>query len=130
MLKTTQTVKEEKKGFDLKEAFVLWRKTSKAGKDYLTGFVSENQELRLIAYFNTDKKNPKEPDVRVYQSIKNEDGTYSKSEKEVASLWTNVDKNEKKYLTGTTDEHEKLVGWFGDEHKELRPFIRCYYEKN
>lgn len=129
MLKTTQ-VKEEKKGFDLKEAFVLWKNVSKAGKEYVSGFVNEDETFRLIGYFNTDKKNPKEPDMRVYQSIKNEDGTYSKSEKEVASLWTNTDKNEKKYVTGTTDEHEKLVGWFGQENQEKRPFLRVYYEKN
>lgn len=130
MLKTTQTVKEEKKEFDLKEAFVLWKNVSKSGKEYLSGFVNSDETFRLIAYFNTDKKNPKEPDIRVYQSIKKEDGTYSKSEKEVASLWTNLDKKEKKYVTGSTDEHEKLVGWFGQENQEARPYLRVYYEKN
>lgn len=129
MIKTTQK-KEEQKEFDLKEAFVLWKNTSKAGKDYLSGFVNADETFRLIAYFNTDKKNPKEPDIRVYQSIKKEDGTYSKSEKEVASLWVNLDKNEKKYVTGSTDEHEKLVGWFGQENQEARPYLRVYYEKN
>ena len=125
MLKTTQTVKDEKKGFDLKEAFVLWRNESKKtpGTYYLSGFVSNEEKTKIVAFFNTEKKNPKEPDIRVY---------VKKDEKniEVASLWTNVDKNEKKYLTGTTDDHEKLVGWFGQENQEMRPFIRCYYEKN
>jgi uncharacterized protein (DUF736 family) len=123
MLKTTQTVKEEKKEFDLKEAFVLWKNVSKSGKEYLAGFVNNEEKTKLKGFFNTDKKNPKEPDIRVYTEV---------NEKlvEVASLWTNVDKNEKKYVTGSTDEHEKLVGWFGKENQEMRPFVRVYYEKN
>lgn len=124
MLKTTQ-VKEEKKGFDLKEAFVLWKNESKKtpGYYYLAGFVSNEDKTKLKGFFNTDKKNPKEPDIRVYTEI---EGKLV----EVASLWTNIDKNEKKYVTGTTDEHEKLVGWFGQENQEARPFLRVYYEKN
>jgi hypothetical protein len=130
MIKTTQKATEEKKGFDLKEAFVLWRKQSKVGKDYLTGFVSKDQNVKLVGYFNTDKKNPKEPDVRVYQSIKNEDGTYSKSEKEVASLWIETSKNENQYYTGLTDENERLIAFVGDVNKELRPYIRAYFKEN
>ena len=129
MIKTTQK-EESKKTFDLKEAFVLWRKQSKAGKDYLTGFVSEDQNLKLVGYFNTDKKNPKEPDVRVYQSIKKEDGTYTKSEKEVASLWIETSKKETAYYTGNTDENERLIAFVGDVNKEARPYIRAYYKEN
>ena len=122
MLKTTQ-IKEEKKEFDLKEAFVLWKNVAKSGKEYLAGFVNNEEKTKLKGFFNTDKRNPKEPDIRVYTEV---------NEKlvEVASLWTNIDKNEKKYVTGTTDEHEKLVGWFGLENQEARPFVRVYYEKN
>lgn len=122
MLKTTQ-IKEEKKEFDLKEAFVLWKNVAKSGKEYLAGFVNNEEKTKLKGFFNTDKKNPKEPDIRVYTEV---------NEKlvEVASLWTNVDKKEQKYVTGTTDEHEKLVGWFGKENQEMRPFVRVYYEKN
>lgn len=122
MLKTTQ-VKEEKKGFDLKEGFVLWKNVSKAGKEYLSGYAENEDKTKLTAFFNTDKKNPKEADIRVYTEIESK-------LVEVASLWINTDKNEKKYVTGTTDEHEKLVGWFGQENQEKRPFLRVYYEKN
>lgn len=122
MLKTTQN-KVEKKEFDLKEAFVLWKNTSKAGKEYLSGFVSNEEKTKIKGFFNTDKKNPKEPDIRVCTEV---EGKLV----EVATLWTNIDKNEKKYVTGTTDDKEKLVGWFGQENQEMRPFIRCYYEKN
>jgi hypothetical protein len=123
MLKTTQTVKEEKKEFDLKEAFVLWKNVAKSGKEYLAGFVNNEEKTKLKGFFNTDKKNPKEPDIRVYTEVNDK-------LVEVASLWTNVDKKEQKYVTGTTDENEKLVGWFGKENQEMRPFVRVYYEKN
>jgi uncharacterized protein (DUF736 family) len=123
MLKTTQTVKEEKKEFDLKEAFVLWKNVAKSGKEYLSGFVNNEEKTKLKGFFNTDKKNPKEPDIRVYTEVNDK-------LVEVASLWTNVDKKEQKYVTGSTDENEKLVGWFGKENQEARPFVRVYYEKN
>lgn len=123
MLKTTQTVKEEKKEFDLKEAFVLWKNVAKSGKEYLSGFVNNEEKTKLKGFFNTDKKNPKEPDIRVYTEVNDK-------LVEVASLWTNVDKKEQKYVTGSTDENEKLVGWFGKENQEMRPFVRVYYEKN
>jgi hypothetical protein len=124
MLKTTQNVKkEEKKEFDLKEAFVLWKNVAKSGKEYLAGFVANEEKTKLKGFFNTDKKNPKEPDIRVYTEVNDK-------LVEVASLWTNVDKKEQKYVTGSTDENEKLVGWFGKENQEMRPFVRVYYEKN
>ena len=87
MLKTTQTVKEEKKEFDLKEAFVLWKNVAKSGKEYLSGFVNNEEKTKLKGFFNTDKKNPKEPDIRVYTEVNDK-------LVEVASLWTNVDKKE------------------------------------
>lgn len=124
MIKTTQK-KDEKKEFNLKEAFVLWKNESKKtpGTYYLAGFVANDEKTKLKGFFNTNKKNPKEPDIRVYTEV-------DTKLVEVASLWTNIDKNEKKYVTGTTDENEKLVGWFGQENQEMRPFIRCYYENN
>lgn len=126
MIKPSQK-EETKKGNELKEAFVLWLKTSKSGNQYLNGYVSDHKDMKLVAYFNTDKKNPKEPDVRVYESIKDKDGNYKKSEKEIASLWTNTSEKDTKYLSGYADK-DKLVGFYGDEHKELRPYIRCYYD--
>lgn len=131
MMKTTTKVAVEtapKK--EMKEAFALWRKESQKGTYYLTGYamVGENK-VNLVAYFNTNKKNPKEPDVRVYESIKNADGTYSTSEKEVASLWDEITKNEKRILKGSTNDGERLVGFYGLEHQEARPYIRAYYDE-
>lgn len=129
-MKTTIN-KEQEERKEMKEAFVLWRKESQKGTHYLTGFATVNgKKINLIGYFNSNKKNPKEPDVRVYESIKNGDGTYSKSEKEIASLWEEVTKNNKRILKGTTNDNERLVCFYGDVNKEARPYIRAYYETN
>lgn len=113
--------KEVKQEFNLIEAFVLWKNTSKSGKDYLKGY--DLNKTKLVAFFNSNKKNPKEPDVRVY-SIDSE----GKQEKEVASLWENVTQNEKRYLTGNTDEKEKLVAFYSN--KEKAPYIRAYFKED
>ena len=109
--------KEVKQSITLKEAFALWIHKSKAGVDYLSGFTSD-KKTNLVAFFNTNKKNPKEPDVRVYAQV---DG---KQDIEVASLWANVSEKGNKYLTGSTNDDEKLVAFYGDEHQEKRPYIR------
>lgn len=117
--------KEVKQEVTLKEAFVLWKNKSSKGNDYLSGFTAGEEQTKLIGYFNTNKKNPKEPDVRVY-SVK-EDGS---QDIEVASLWANVSKNDNKYLTGSTNEKENLVAFYGKENEEKRPYIRVYYKEN
>lgn len=117
-------VKEERKEFDLEEAFVLWRNETKSKKHILKGYTSEALgRAALVGFYNTNKKNPKEPDIRVCLVEDNKAG------KEVASLWENVSPKEVRYLTGVTDEKEKLVCFYGDEHKEARPYIRAYFRK-
>ena len=124
MKKTVAETKEEKREFTLDEAFILWRNESKNNVNYLSGFTSEKLgKAKLIGYFNTMKKNPKEPDIRIYDLDK--DG---KQNKEVADLWETVSPKEKRYLTGSTDEKEKLVAFYGDEHQEKRPYIRAYFQ--
>lgn len=126
MLKNKEQEKEiMKKGeFSLKESFVLWKSKSKSGTDYLKGNVLENS-ARLIGYFNTNKKNPKEPDIRIY-SLNDED----KQDKEVCDLWETVSKNEKRYLTGSTDDNERIIAFYNDNQNEegTRPYIRAYYK--
>lgn len=122
--KTTKETKKEVKT-ELKDAFVLWRNESKKGTKYLKGYTTfEGEQIKLVGYFNGLKKNPKEPDVRVY-SIDSD----SNLENEVASLWDNVGKGNTRYLTGTTDEKEKLVAFYGKENEEARPYIRAYFSK-
>lgn len=122
-MKTSNT-KEIKKGAnELTEAFALWLHKSKANNEYLSGLTtSENGDVRLVGYFNTNKKNPKEPDIRVYSL--NDEGN---QDIEVADLWENISKQETRYLSGTTNDKEKLVGFYGDKKEEKRPYIRVYF---
>lgn len=132
-MRTVKEVKEEKKGlvndFELTEAFVLWKNKAKSGNDYLKGHTAADKEgktVSLIAYFNSNKKNPKEPDIRVYSV--NEEGN---QDIEVASLWESISESKgTRYLTGTTNDSEKLVAFYGKENEEKRPYLRVYYKEN
>lgn len=112
---------KEKKEKKLEECFVLWKQTSKSGKEYLTGHDLHNR--KLVAFYNSTKKNPKEPDVRIYlQAEKGKENTI------VASLWETLSKNgEKRYLTGSTTDKEKLLAFYGDEVDNKKPIIRAYF---
>ena len=129
-MKTTKTTnvveKGEKKEFNLLEAFVLWESTSKAGRKYLTGRTSEQKDyLELVGFYNTNKKNPKEPDIRIY--VTDKEG----NQEEVCTLWENISKNETRYLTGTTNENEKIIAFYNNvEEHPNRPYIRAYYKQN
>lgn len=123
---TTTVEKGEEKTFNLTQAFVLWEDTSKAGRKYLNGRTSEELDsTKLVGFYNTNKKNPKEPDIRIYV----ED---SKGEREeVCSLWENISKSEKRYLTGTTNENEKIIAFYNNvEEYPNRPYIRAYYKQD
>ena len=106
---------------ELEEAFALWSNNAKSGTEYLTGKVGE---MKLIGFFNKEKKNEKEPDIRVYQLIDDEI-----SKEAVASLWKNVSKGGNYYLSGTDNENKKLVGFYNNKFIEFpnRPYIRVYY---
>lgn len=125
---TTKTnEKEVKKEFNLKEAFVLWINMSKKGEKYLSGnhFNEKTEETtEFVGYYNTNKKNPNQPDIRIYSVI---DG---KQDIEVACLWDNVSENGKKYLTGKTNDDEKLIGFYTKERINQRPDIRVYYKED
>ena len=125
--KTTNTVeKGEERKFDLPESFVLWENTSKSGMKYLSGYTSEELQTKLVGFYNTNKKNPKEPDVRIYDI--DADGNQGN---EVCSLWENISKNETRYLTGTTNENEKIIAFYNKvEENPNRPYIRAYYKQN
>lgn len=122
-MKTSNTKEIKKEGNELTEAFALWLHKSKANNEYLSGLTtSENGNVRLVGYFNTNKKNPKEPDIRVYSL--NDEGN---QDIEVADLWENISKQETRYLSGSTNDKEKLVGFYGDKKEEKRPYIRAYF---
>lgn len=125
--KTTNVVeKGEVKEFKLPEAFVLWENTSKAGMKYLSGNTSEELHTKLVGFYNTNKKNPKEPDIRIYDI--DSEGNQGN---EVCSLWENISKNETRYLTGSTNEQEKIIAFYNNvEENPNRPYIRAYYKQN
>lgn len=123
MKTTVKENKVEKKEEGLQEAFVLWLHKAKSEKEYLSGQMNEKfGNTRLVGFFNTMKKNPKEPDIRIY-TVDSE----GHSDKEVADLWENQSKNNTIYLSGLSDEKENLVGFYGDKENEERPYIRVYF---
>lgn len=111
----------------LKESFVLWKNISAKQNEYLSGTTTDDPKhiFKLVGYFNTNKKNPKEPDIRIYSL--NDDG---KQDSEVCDLWESISKNENRYLTGTTNEKEKIIAFYGNSEDEKRPYIRAYYKNN
>ena len=104
----------------LKELFALWKTTSKDGKTtYFTGKTANGSNL--VAFYNSKKKNPEEPDLRVY--ISNEDNT---KRIEYASLWCKVSKAGSKYLSGQTKDKMYIAGFFNNSKNEKAPFTRCF----
>ena len=53
-----------------------------------------------------------------------------KQDSEVCDLWESISKNENRYLTGTTNEKEKIIAFYGNSDDEKRPYIRAYYKNN
>ena len=120
MAKTTKTkTTETKKEFKMEQAFALWKKKSKDGKKtYLSG-------KGIMAFYNTKKQNPKEPDLRVYGVNENNDLT----KESICSLLCNVSENtKKKYLTGTY-EGKKVVGFIYEGDNEKAPYLSVYYRE-
>lgn len=118
-----KTVEKEVKK-ELKEAFVLWKNEGKTG-EYLSGFTTFDpvKKEKLVGFFNSKKKNPNEPDIRVYY-VK-DDGSRGE---EAVSLWEETSQNGTRYLTGTTDDKERIIAFYGKEHQEMRPHIRAYFK--
>lgn len=110
---------------DLKEVFALWE-TKKGDTIYYTGKTSDTNPIRLVAFVNTTKKNPNQPDINVYeQKEKGED------KPQVASLWQNKSKAGKLYYGGQDNENKKLVGFINEDTKNGKyPSIRVYYSDN
>lgn len=118
--KTTTTTKS-----DLKECFALWE-NSKGDMVYYTGKTSGENPIRLVAFINTVKKNPNQPDIQVYEQAEK-----GKEKTQVASLWENKSKAGKAYLGGEDNEKQKLVGFFNDKTQNGKyPAIRVYYSES
>ena len=115
---STKTV-EKKTEFTAKDIFALWKKTSKNGNTYFEGKSKEGMYLR--GFFNTNKKNPKEPDLRVYISDENRE----LSKEPIISMWCNVSKNGNKYLTGKLNG-DKVVAFIRKTDNDKLPYLTAY----
>lgn len=122
----TKKAENKKQEFVAKDIFALWKRTSKNGDTYFSGKTSkDNGEMQLRGFFNTNKKNPKEPDLRVY--VVTSKGELSKEP--LISMWCNVSKNSKKYLTGKIED-KRVVAFINDKANEKQPYVVAYYSED
>ena len=120
-----QTSKSTKSNInqDLKEAFALWEK-KKGEYLYYSGKTSGDESINLVAFIVKDKKNPKQPDIQIYEQA--EKGA---EKREVATLWKNTSKAGKDYYSGFTNEKEKIIAFINEDTKGGKyPSIRAYYK--
>ena len=116
-------VKEERKEFNLKECFVLWKHVEKGTEQsYLTGHtvVDGKPQVKLIGSYNTDKTNEKAPDIKVFTK---------EDRKEYASLWIN-ESEKGAYLSGLDINKNRIVGFYTKEVINNRPDIKVYYSED
>lgn len=61
-----------------KEYGALWCKKSGKGTDFMSGTLEiDGKKVEVVAFLNSNKKNPKEPDWRIYESKPKEQTTVS-----------------------------------------------------
>lgn len=119
-MKTSSTTTNTKS--NLEEVFALWE-SKKGDKTYYTGKTTGEKPIRLVAFINTTKKNPNQPDIQVYEQKEK-----GEEKPQLASLWQNKAKSGKIYLAGQDNEEKKLVGFFNDNTQGGKyPAIRVYY---
>ena len=104
--------------------FALWQHKSKDGKTYFSG-KTEGGKQNLTGFFNTNKKNPKEPDLRVYT----QDQNHELSKEPYISMWVNVSKSGRKYLTGKIGD-KRVIGFINDKVEGNRPYVSVYYSED
>lgn len=112
---------QEQKEFNLERLLTLWIYKGKGAK-YLSGVTEEGD--KLTGFFNKEKKNPKEPDIKLY--IRDDEGNISKDV--YLSLWCNATDSGKKYLSGKFDNGDRVVGFFNAkaEVNGIIPYINVY----
>lgn len=110
---------------DLKEAFALWEKKGAKGV-YYSGKTSDTDSVNIVGFITTEKKNEKQPDLRVYVSAEKD------AEKvELAVLWKQESKAGKTYYSGYTNDKEKIIGFINGDTKEGKyPSIRVYFKQD
>ena len=120
-----QTEQTEQRKSNLEQCMALW--TQKGGKVlYVTGIVGEGADaFRVVGFFNGKKKNPKEPDLRVYEQLEK-----GHSKEALASLWVAQAKSGGQYYWGRDNEQKRLVAFLNPNKKNPKePDIRVYYQQ-
>lgn len=115
---------EQKQKQEMEVCMFLW--TQKGGKfPYVTGRCGTGEDsFKVVGFFNNKKKNPKEPDLRIYESFEK-----GHSKDAVASLWIRESKQGLSYYTGADNESKRLVAFRNLNPKtEKSPSIIVYYE--
>ena len=111
-MSTVKTMKQD--------VFAMWKNESK-GKPYFTG--KGVNTPNLVGFYDTNKKNMKEPDIRIYSR----DGEGILSKEPYCSLWANVSQNGKKYLSGKVDG-KRVVGFINEKTENTkRPYFSVYW---
>ena len=122
-MKTSSTTKNTKS--DLQEVLALWE-NKKGDTVYYTGKTAGDKPIRIVAFVNTTKKNPNQPDIQIYEQVEK-----GEERPQIASLWQNKSKAGKIYYGGQDNENKKLVGFINDNTKDGKyPSIRVYYSDN
>lgn len=104
------------------EVFALWKRESNKGSSYFSGKVVDGG-ANLTGFYNLDKKNIKEPDLRIY--VRDDEGNLS--HEPFCSLWCNATKTGKKVLSGKI-EGRKVVGFIRANATEKQPYINVYWD--
>ena len=122
-MKTSSTTKNTKS--DLQEVLALWE-NKKGDTVYYTGKTAGDKPIRIVAFVNTTKKNPNQPDIQIYEQVEK-----GEERPQIASLWQNKSKAGKIYYGGQDNENKKLVGFINaDTQNGKYPSIRVYYSDN
>ena len=122
--KTTQKTTAGKKEFNLTPVLTMWIYKGKNGVKYLSGITDEDTPVKLKGFFNGKKKNPKEPDIRIYKQL--DKGVLEKDE--FISLWVKVSKGGKKYLSGKLGD-KWVTGFFNSKAEigGIIPYFTIYF---
>lgn len=110
-----------KKEFKLTPVLTMWIYKGKNGVKYLSGKTDDN--VKLKGFFNGKKKNPKEPDIRIYrQSL----GILEKDE--FISLWVKESKSGKQYLSAKLGD-KWVTGFFNSKAEigGIIPYFTIYF---
>lgn len=110
----------------MEQALALWKhKTKRTHRTYFTGTVGD---VAVVGFYNTHKKNPNEPDIRVYSN------TIIAGERvlgdEVCSLWANhSEEKEMFYFTGKLN-NKNVVGFIYNGDNSKAPYLSIYYRED